>query len=660
MCGIAGLVGDFIPGLMTRMNAAQRHRGPDGSGLIEDQEAEAALGHVRLAILDLSDRSAQPMVSHDGRYVIVFNGEIYNFRELRSELENGGPPFVSTGDTEVLLRGLARQGERFLERLNGMFAFALWDRRERELLLARDQLGIKPLYYAEPVPGTLLFASEIKALCAHPELRREPDFVAIQQHLTFCHAGGDRTAMKGVRRLPPATLLRWSTRRRRCELKRYWSPTYGAFDEPQTSRTKAVELLRERVVDSTRRQLVSDVPVGSFLSGGLDSSLVTAAALQQDHAGFACYTISVPQEANALDQMGEDAPYARRLARQWKVPLHELPIGSDATSLYPDLIHFLDEPIADPAVINCYLRSRLAREHGTKVLLSGPGADELFAGYPRYAALHALRHADRLPQAMRRVVARAAGLLPGARSGRAGALVRRARRVLIELENDPAQQFLSWCAATAANEITSLFSTDLREQLPSGDGTSECRHFMEERGFPGVEACLDRDLSIYLPNHNLLYTDKMGMAVGVETRVPLLDMELVPLATSFPVPWKLGATTKAILRDAARGLIPNEVIDRPKAGFGAPYRHWLRHDLVDLWSDISSEAAVRRRGWFDPRALRSARDRSQSGEADLYMLQWSVLTVELWARRFLDENPAISQAGNSEAEPNVVRIPAAA
>jgi asparagine synthase (glutamine-hydrolysing) len=312
MCGIAGYAGDFVVGLVARMNAAQAHRGPDGTGAFEDAAAGVALGHVRLSILDLSPAAAQPMYSPDNRFVLVFNGEIYNFKELREELSARSRTFLSTGDTEVLLHGLQEHGKAFIEKLNGMFAFALWDRQEQALLLARDHLGIKPLYYAEPQPGVLLFASEIKALCAYPGLKREPDFEALQQYLTYCHAAGGRTALKGVKRLPPGHWLQW---RRNCriEIQRFWRPPFRLFREGK--RKEAAAELQSLVQQAVLRQLVSDVPVGAFLSGGLDSSFVTALAAGGKAApDFQGYTITYPAVENRLDRAEEDAPYARSLA----------------------------------------------------------------------------------------------------------------------------------------------------------------------------------------------------------------------------------------------------------------------------------------------------------------------------------------------------------
>jgi len=638
MCGIAGLVGSFLPGLVERMNAAQIHRGPDGNGVFDDAEAEVALGHVRLSILDLSTAASQPMLSPDGRYVLVFNGEIYNFKDLREGLEAKGHSFTSTGDTEVLLQGLIEYGEDFIDKLNGMFAFAVWDRRRGELLAARDHFGIKPFYYAAPEPGTVLFASEIKALCAHPGLSREPDFQALQQHLAYCHASGDSTALKAVKRLPAGHLLRWKAGTRRIEIRRFWSPR---FDEtPPCERAEEVERLREQVHEATARQLVSDVPTGSLLSGGLDSSFITAAAVQRAAHGFGCYTITYPPSENQLDRFDDDAPHARTMARELGLPLEEISPQPTVTELWPRLIRHLDEPIADPAAITSYLICKRARENGTIVLLSGQGADELFCGYPRYLAMHKTAWLAKAPYFPRRVAAVAARALPGSREGRLGALSRRVRRVLVEIDRPAEQRFLAYCANTPQAEIHRVLSTEFRAALNGQQFTAECEQHMKSRGLAGLHRLQDRDLSIYLPNHNLLYTDKMGMAVGVEARVPLLDVKLAGRVARYPCDWLLAkGQTKVLLRQAAEGVVPRDIIYRRKAGFGAPYRKWLRYDLAEMWNDLTSEDVVRRRGWFDHAALQDARARSQAGKNDLYMLQWAVLTMELWARQFVDDDP---------------------
>lgn len=639
MCGICGFVGGWEPGLIRAMNAAQSHRGPDGSGLFEDPAAQVGLGHVRLAVLDLSDHAAQPMHTPDGRYVLTFNGEIYNFVELRERLEGLGHSFTSTGDTEVLLHGLEEFGARFLEMLNGMFALALWDRRGRELLLARDPLGVKPVYYAEPSPGTLLFASEIKALCAHPRLAREVDPVAVQQHLSFCHACGEHTALEAVKRLLPGTFLRWKASRRGYEIQRYWQPCYDQGALPK--RDEAVLQTRRLVEDATCRQLVSDVPVALSLSGGLDSSLIAALAARRGHTHLGGYTISYASGDLGLDRCDDDAPYARLAAQKLGLPLEAFQLRPDVASLWPQLVYHLDEPIADPAAIACYLVSKMARANGVKVLLSGQGADELFCGYPRYRAMRMTRATAVLPAPARWLIAAGARRLPGAWEGKTGVALRRMRRLACAVSEDADRRFLAYCASTPHNDVAAILSPAWSQMLHAHHCQDDCLRHMHQRGLRATARYQDRDLEVYLPNHNLLYMDKMSMAVGLEARVPFLDMAVVEAVTRYPDAWKLdGRRTKAVLRDAAVGLVPSEILHRPKAGFGAPFRKWLRYDLAELWDDLTNEDAVRRRGWFDHAALQQARRRSQSGQADLYMLQWAVLTLELWARRFLDQNPS--------------------
>lgn len=650
MCGISGFVGGFEQSLISEMNAAQVHRGPDGHGVWEQPQHEVSLGHVRLAILDLSDTAAQPMVSADNRFVLTYNGEIYNFKELRRRLIGAGHRFRSSGDTEVLLAGLTEWGVNLVEQLNGIFAFALWDNHKRELVLARDPLGVKPIHYAEPAPGTLLFASEIKALLVHPNLTPEPDFIALQQHLAYGHTSGDRTAFRGIRRLPPGSTLRWSGATTSYRIQRYRQLEIGAGH--LENRSAATEQLREVLTRATERQLVADVPTGTFLSGGLDSSLLTVIAARQT-APLRCFTTCCPSADNHLDQAAADLPHARRLAKEHQLRLHEIQMTSDVASLLPKLVHHLDEPIADPAVIACYLISKLARDNGTKVLLSGQGADELFGGYPRYRAMQATAWLEHVPLNVRQGLSSLSRRLPGSLAGSAGAAIRRLRRLLSAVHHDPLQRFLNYCTNVPVDEVQNILCSDVRAELGAQTATTECLVQMRSRPGRHMNRFLQRDQSVYLPNHNLLYTDKMSMAVGVEVRVPFLDCEVVRLVNQMPNEWKIRrGQTKAVLRDASRSLVPNSIIDRKKAGFGAPYRTWLRNDLELMWHDLTNETAIRNRGWFNYDALVDARKRSQAGRADLYMLQWAVLTTEIWARQFIDATPASgSQYGSVARSP---------
>lgn len=624
------------------MNRVQQHRGPDGCGVYEDSQVAASIGHVRLSILDLSNAAAQPMTSSCGRYVLSYNGELYNFPDLKRQLTPPPHGWRTTGDTEVLLEGLVQRGETFLREMNGMFAFALWDTVDKSLLLVRDQLGIKPIYYTCPRPGSLLFASEMKALFAYGSLERDVDFSALQEHLAFGHSSGNHTAIRGVFRVPPGGSLRWSIRRPEPQVQHYWRPPFLA--KKSDDRERAVEQLRSQIRAGVTRQMVSDVPVGSFLSGGLDSTLISQVAIDETRQ-VKLYTSTIPPTDNSLDQMSDDAPYARKFAAMSGMPLTEVPIRSNEIGCLPDLVWHLDEPIADPAVINCYLLSRIAQQDGVKVLLSGQGADELFGGYPRYRAMQISQGLSRFPKFMKSLLRWTAQFTPGGLSGRLGANMRRFRRIVSAIRLPYREQFLNYCCGAAPERIHRIFSAHVRAQLDGQTAISNCLRHMNDCNLEGIDGCLERDLSIYLPNHNLMYTDKMGMAVGVETRVPLLDMEIANMVIPWPTEWKVGQRgLKAILKDAARGIIPVDHIDRRKAGFAVPYRHWLRHELKDLWEECASEQSIRRRGWYDPKEIAAIRTESQYGFSDHYLLQWGILTAELWARSFIDTNPARENA----------------
>lgn len=638
MCGIGGLVGDFEPGFGRTAVRALAHRGPDGSGVFESAQNGIALAHTRLAIIDLTDAAAQPMHSPDGRYILVFNGEIYNFRELRWDLVARGHQFKSTGDTEVLLTGLAQFGESFVKRLNGMFAFAFWDNLERKLLLARDHLGVKPLYYAEPRPGVIVFASEIKVLYAYSGFAPKVDHGALQQYLAYCHASLDRTAFANVKRLPPGHTAVYSAANPKLRISRFWSPP---FERPQAvSRARAIEVLRDEIRRAVRRQLVADVPVGSFLSGGLDSSVLTVHAAQQAEGRFTAFTTRMAKSDQESSEGSSDLRYARDLAKRLRIDLVEVEVGAQSMALLPGLIYHMDEPLVDPAILSCHLLSAAAKERGVTVLLSGQGGDELFCGYPRYLVMHATRFVESMPHALRQFVSAAARMLPAGKPGRLGVVERRLRRAFSNLDESAEMRFLQMCANTPQSEITHALSGDFLQTVGAETFADDCLRHMRDEGLRGLQELQERDLTIYLPNHNLLYTDKICMASGIEARVPLLDLGVVSEGVRYPYAWQLsGLRTKALFRDAARGTVPRAIIRRSKAGFGAPFRQWLRHGCDDLWNDVAGKASVESRGWFSFEALADARRRCNDGRDDLFMLQWAAITLELWARTFLDGDP---------------------
>jgi asparagine synthase (glutamine-hydrolysing) len=630
MCGIAGCSSHLSLDLLKSAGKALMHRGPDADGIWFDEEYGIGLAHRRLSILDLSSAGAQPMASDDGSVVLVFNGEIYNFRELRAELEAGGHHFRGRSDTEVLLHLYLAHGEQMLGRLNGIFAFAFWDKRDRSLFVARDALGVKPLYYAETAAG-FAFASEIKALlCLVPDVR-ELDIPALHRYLSFLWCPGIGTPLSGVRKLLPgeAMVVRAGKIARRWIW--YRLPAFRGV----TGKLSEVDALT-RTVDGLRRavhrQMVADVPVGAFLSGGLDSSSVVVFAREQA-ANIRCFTIesSGGQESGTAD----DLLYSRRVAAHLNVPLDIVRI--DASRMAGDLERMvvqLDEPLADPAALNVLYISQLARQQGIKVLLSGAGGDDLFTGYRRHAALHYEQYWSLLPTGMRVALNRwTSGL------DQRNPLLRRITKLFngSGLEGDArlVEHFV-WAREA---DLLQLYTPEFRASLGEACAAEPMLEFLKP--LPASVRPLERMLALeqrfFLTDHNLTYTDKMSMAAGVEVRVPFLDLDLIEHAARIPTRLKQrGRVGKWVLKKAMEPYLPKDVIYRSKTGFGAPLRRWMRHDLRRLLGDLLSVDSLKRRGLFEPAAVQRLIARNESGKVDAAYTLLSLLCIEIWCRAFLD------------------------
>jgi asparagine synthase (glutamine-hydrolysing) len=644
VCGICGFVGSDDPALIESMTQVLAHRGPDGEGVKRfapgDGRVPAALGHRRLSILDTSPRGAQPMAYAADRYWITYNGELYNFRELRSDLEADGFEFASDCDTEVLLAMYARHGEGMLERLNGIFAFAIWDAERSELFLARDRLGVKPLYYANQ-GGVLYFASELKALLQAlpgPSLRH----AALAEYLTFLWVPDPGTLFEGMYQLPAGHCARYAGGD--LAVREYWDATFevDAHESPEAW----ADQVRETTQAAIRRQMVSDVPLGSFLSGGLDSGAVVAtmkAATKQ----VTSYTVGFSEEDLAHEIVPDDLAYARRLSRELALDNHERVLHPEIVELLPKLIWHLDEPIADPAAITTYLICSAGRERLT-VILSGMGADEIFAGYPRHLAAQLTRPADHLPRALRGALRSALdGRLTMGKPGRLRGPRRNAMKLLRGLDQPFMDRYLTYCSYYRPEELSGLLSSELSGELGAHDPFHRHREYAARVADEGwLNRLLYVDIKTFLPSLNLAYTDRMSMAASTEVRVPLLDDELVELASRVPPGLKLRRTTrKYVLKKAMEGVLPDEVIWRPKAGFGAPLRAWIDRDLRPLVDDCLSPAAVRERGLFEPSAVQALRRDNEAGTADNALRIWALLVLELWQRTFIDGNGAPSSAG---------------
>ena len=657
MCGIAGFQGTFPADLLGRMTQAIAHRGPDGEGTCALGHGRAAtgLGHRRLAIIDLSAEGHQPMTvdcpacgAHGlADLVLTYNGEVYNYRELRAELAARGHAFHSATDSEVLLHLYAEQGTRMLARLNGIFAFALRDGRPSgqrdgmrpgDLLVVRDPIGVKPLYHAQTPDGTL-FASEMKALLQYEKLPQDLDPVAIHQTLAYLWCPAPRTALASVRKLPPGTAM----------VIRDGSPVrqWAYYDLPYRGERSSLPAdaiaaqLREEVANAVERQLVADVPVGAFLSGGLDSSSVVAMMRRaRPDLRPTCYCIGWA-DPSAIEGHPDDLPYARRVARYLDVDLREIQITPSISERLEEVIWQLDEPQADPAPINALLIAEAARRDGMKVLLSGAGGDDIFTGYRRHTALAHERMWTWLPAPARRAVAAAAGRLA---SG-GGALDLRnplARRLAkaFAYADQPADRRLAtffWWSTEAVRR--GLYSPAFAAQVAGEDTAAPMLESLAR--IPAERDPMQRLLYLegkhFLPDHNLNYTDKAGMAAGVEVRVPLLDLELVEFAAKIPTHMKQrGREGKAIFKRAMEPLLPHDVIYRGKTGFGAPLRRWLGGELKPLVDETLSAVTLGRRGLFDPAAVARLVDLDRRGRVDGAYTIFALMCIEIWCRRFVD------------------------
>ena len=645
MCGIAGLVSQNPNEFIGQMLESIEHRGRDDEGVwtsepVDDEGRLACLGHRRLAIIDVSRAGHQPMVSNDGRFVLTFNGEIYNYKDVRRELEAKGHRFRTETDTEVLLGAFAEWGVGCLPRLNGMFAFAVWDVRERVLTLARDRMGIKPLYYAltpgwNGTKGSFIFASEIKAILASGLVERALDEEALNQYLTFLWTPPPHTLFRGIMSLPPAHVL--TLRDGDLKIEEWWDVS---FDEVWEG--KSDEWWQERVLETlsrvVRMEMVADVPLGSFLSGGVDSSVICA--LMKEHSNgrrVQTYTVGIEAEDLRYDIIPDDVQWARRVGKLLETDYHETMLKPDVLSLLPKLVYHMDVPPIDMAIPS-FLVSQSARET-LKVMLSGMGGDEVFAGYPRQLAMKIAGAFDPVPGHVRRplmnVVAEA---LPGGLPGRLTAPLRNAKKFARSAALDFENRYLGY-GTYFTDRMKSELYTDALNELTSGMDAYYLhrRYFERVRHASPLNRLLYVDLKTFLPCLNLDTTDKTSMAANLEVRVPFLNHELVELASRMPAHLKLrGLRRKYVLKRAAERVLPKEVVWRRKAGFGAPLRSWLRGPLRPLVQELLSEETIKRRGLFRAPAVQHIVDQNERGREDYNLQVFQLLTLELWQRTFMD------------------------
>ena len=627
MCGIAGCYqqadGRKLADVMTDRIA---HRGPDAGGVWshEDERVSLHLGHRRLSIIDLSTAADQPL--RKGNLTLAYNGELYNFKELRALLEAEGATFVTSSDTEVVLEAWRRWGPAALDRFRGMFAFALADTTTGELVLARDPLGIKPLFYTERGDG-VVFASELKAMLAAlgTELRIEPG--ALVASMLYYWVPEQRCAIAGVHKLPAGS---WARLRpgQRPEVRQYWRVQDAAA---QAAHRPAADLSAV-IEESVRAHLVADVPVSSFLSGGLDSSIVTVLA-HRDSSAVDAYTITFRPEDQKLEAMPDDAVYARKVAARYGIDLHEIEISPDIVELLPRMVDILDEPIGDPAAINTVLMCEAARERGVKVILSGMGADELFGGYRKHLACVMASRYSRLPGAVRGPARFAVNSLPVSIGGRGLRYPRWAKRFMTFAELPEEARF---------RRSYTLYDPDALAALVGPDLGGYVANVIDEHAAIYNDNALDDEINrmcladarLFMAGLNLTYTDRASMAASVEVRVPFVDRVVAEAAFTIAGRDKIrGRVQKAALKDAAENWLPREIVHRPKASFGAPLRAWVRNDLRELIADVLVGGELVQAGLLRKQALVRLIADEQAGREDYAKQIWQLLSMELWYRQ---------------------------
>ena len=635
MCGICGYVGDNVPRLLEPMCQAMAHRGPDDNGTWHDAKSRVGLGHRRLSIIDLSPAGHQPMSNEDGSIWIVFNGEIYDYPELRRSLVARGHVFRSQSDTEVLVHLYEERGKDLLSELNGIFAFAIWDSKKRELLLARDHAGVKPLYYWQD-GERLFFASELKALLRIPGLPRDLNLEALEDYLTFLWVPGDITMLQAVKKVEPGHYVLW--KEGRIETRQWFELPYEPDETP--SEDDWAEQVRDTFMRTTRRQMVSDVPLGAFLSGGADSSSIVACMRDAfPDREIRCYTARLRPKDLDSEENQEDYPYATKVADRLNVKLKSFLLEPEVISLLPKMVYHLDEPDADPAVFPSYLISQAARDDGTTVLLSGTGGDEVFFGYRSHLAQRLHERLRWIPSWLMSGPLGAGAAVTSALLGARSALPRRLRKVRTVCTSQGLARYLALADWSRPEVRRRMYTPELAAQLrPPGHPPPCMQKYFDSFVGSGV---LNRHSHMmiqgFLAAHNFLYTDKTSMAASIEVRVPFMDVELMRLCARIPERHKLrGRVTKSLFKKSMEPYLGRDILYRSKTGFGAPMRHWIAKDLSEAVQDLLREDRLKSRGLFRPEAIRRILHENQANMVDHTFLIYALLTLEIWQQTFID------------------------
>jgi asparagine synthase (glutamine-hydrolysing) len=628
MCGIAGmldLMGRAVEKpVLKRLCDTLAHRGPDEEGYF--LRNGTGLGQRRLSIIDLST-GRQPLGNEDGTVWVTFNGEIYNFQELRQRLEKAGHRFATHSDTEVIVHAYEQYGVECVRQFRGMFAFALWDERQRTLFLARDRVGKKPLFHTH-AGGQFLFASELQALVQHPAVSRETDLTSIDDYLTYGYIPAPRTIYRGVFKLPPAHWLLLNADSGDTRMERYWRLEYAPKLDLHPN--EAAEGLLEVLTEAVRLRLIADVPVGALLSGGVDSSLVVA--LMSRLSSQPVRTFSIGFEEQEFNEL----PFARLVAQRYATDHHEFVVRPNALEVLPKLIRHYGEPYADSSAIPSYYVAQLTRQH-VKVALNGDGGDESFGGYERYLGSALADRYQRIPRLVRRALIEPVVALIPDRLGRRNRL-RQAKRFLQQAGHPTAERYLRWISTFRPAEKEALYSAEFRDLTREYHGEAwllDLFESIDRTGLTGIDALMAVDVQSYLPYDLLVKMDIATMANSLEARSPFLDHQVMEFAARLPVSLKVrGMTLKYLLKKVGRQLLPPQNLARRKMGFGVPVGHWMRHELRPILEEVLFSPGALQRGYFREDALRLLVRAHLEGSQDYSFHLWALVCLELWHREF--------------------------
>lgn len=641
MCGIYGILdldrlhAPYGP-LLIRMGGIIEHRGPDDYGHFEG--SGIGLGMRRLSIIDVAG-GHQPISNEDDSIWLVLNGEIYNFQSLRAELEKKGHHFRTRSDTETIVHLYEEEGEHLFKRLRGMFALAIWDRNRQRLILGRDRMGEKPLYVRRE-PRRVLFASELKSILQAPDVPKRLNLTALQEYLALGYVPAPLTLLDGIQKLLPGHFLVFENGQ--VENKKYWDIPAGQTDSH--SEEEWLRLVQDKLLDTVSSQMVSDVPLGAFLSGGIDSSLIVAAMSRVTQSPVKTYSIGYEGEHSYYNEL----PYAKVVAKAFGTDHHEIIVRPEVSDLLPKLIWHLDEPIADSACLTTYLVSKLARQ-SVKVILSGVGGDELFGGYRRYLGASILRWYRLLPGPMRkRWLPALSRIVPQDRTTAWKDYARYAAAFVKTAELDATARYISYVTLFSPQAQDSLLRPDARSSEDGDASADTLRRYFARCPEDGLNSILYADAKTSLPDDLLALTDRMSMAASIECRAPLVDFELVELASRMPASLKVrGRTLKYLLKKAVAPWLPSEVINRKKRGFGAPVGGWLRNDLQPLIRDLLSEEQVRSRGLFHWPKIQEVLLAHQQQRSDYTDQVFALVALEIWCRAYLDAQNSDSSSSSS-------------